>query len=89
VSQQLIPRKGPPGRIAALEVLINTPAVANLIRMGKIDQLETAMQSGATLGMRTMDAAIQQLLDQGAISGRSAYEKSINKAKFEELREVD
>jgi twitching motility protein PilT len=57
--------------------------------MGKIDQLETAMQSGATLGMRTMDAAIQQLLDQGAISGRSAYEKSINKAKFEELREVD
>ena len=89
VSQQLIIRKDTPGRIAALEVLINTPAVSNLIRQGKIDQLETAMQSGAALGMRTMDAAIQQLLDQGAISGRSAYEKAINKAKFEELREVD
>jgi twitching motility protein PilT len=89
VSQQLLTRKGTPGRVAALEVLVNTPAVANLIRQGKIDQLETAMQSGAALGMRTMDSAIQQLLDQGLISGRSAYEKAINKAKFEELREQD
>ena len=86
VSQQLLPRKGTPGRVAALEVMINTPAVANLIRQGKIDQLESAMQSGAALGMRTMDTAIQLLLDQGVISGRSAYEKAINKAKFEELR---
>ena len=89
VSQQLLTRKGTPGRVAALEVLVNTPAVANLIRQGKIDQLETAMQSGSALGMRTMDAAIQQLLDQGLISGRSAYEKAINKARFEELREQD
>ncbi|MEX2149121.1 MAG: PilT/PilU family type 4a pilus ATPase [Steroidobacteraceae bacterium] len=89
VSQQLISRKGVAGRVAALEVLINTAAVANLIRQGKIDQLETAMQSGAAVGMRTMDAAIEQLLEQGIISGRSAYEKSINKAKFEQLREQD
>ena len=75
--------------LQALEVLVNTPAVANLIRQGKIAQLETAMQSGSALGMRTMDSAIQQLLDQGLISGRSAYEKAINKAKFEELREQD
>jgi twitching motility protein PilT len=89
VSQQLIPRKGVAGRVAALEVLINTAAVANLIRQGKIDQLETSMQSGAAVGMRTMDSAIEQLLEQGLISGRSAYEKSINKAKFEQLREQD
>ncbi|MEX0734515.1 MAG: PilT/PilU family type 4a pilus ATPase [Steroidobacteraceae bacterium] len=89
VSQQLITRKGSPGRVAALEVLINTPAAANLIRQGKIDQLESAMQSGAAAGMRTMDSAIDQLLDQGLISGRSAYEKSMNKAKFEPLREQD
>jgi twitching motility protein PilT len=89
ISQQLIARKGAPGRVAALEVMINTPAVANLIRQGKIDQLENTMQSGASLGMRTMDTAIQLLLDQGVISGRSAYEKAINKAKFEELREAD
>jgi twitching motility protein PilT len=89
VSQQLIARKGVPGRIAAIEVLINTPAVANLIRQGKIDQLETAMQAGTSLGMRTMDVAIQQLLDQGLISGRSAYEKADNKAKFEEGKDLD
>ncbi|MGH8129248.1 MAG: type IV pilus twitching motility protein PilT [Steroidobacteraceae bacterium] len=89
VSQQLITRKGTPGRVAALEVLINTPAVANLIRQGKIDQLESAMQAGAGVGMRTMDSAIEQLLDQGLISGRSAYEKAISKTKFEPLREQD
>ena len=89
ISQQLIPRKGASGRIAALEVLLNTPAVSNLIRLGKIDQLDNAIQSGGALGMRTMDAAIQQLLDQGAISGRSAFEKAINKARFEQGRELD
>ena len=89
VSQQLISRKGAPGRVAALELLINTPAAANLIRQGKIDQLESTMQSSAAAGMRTMDSAIEQLDDQGLISGRSAFEKSINKGKFEPLRELD
>ncbi len=89
VSQQLITRKGSPGRVAALEVLINTPAAANLIRQGKIDQLESTMQSGSAAGMRTMDSAIEQLLDQGLISGRSAYERSVSKSKFEPLREQD
>ncbi|HEU4516938.1 MAG TPA: PilT/PilU family type 4a pilus ATPase, partial [Steroidobacteraceae bacterium] len=89
VSQQLISRKGVAGRVAALEVLVNTPAAANLIRQGKIDQLETTMQAGAAAGMRTMDSAIEQLHDQGLISGRSAYEKAINKSRFEQLREQD
>ena len=89
VSQQLIARKGSPGRVAALEVLINTPAAANLIRQGKIDQLESTMQAGAAAGMRTMDSAIEQLLEQSLISGRSAYEKGISKAKFEAGREQD
>ena len=89
VSQQLVTRKGSPGRVAALEVLINTPAAANLIRQGKIDQLESTMQSGSAAGMRTMDSAIDQLLEQGLISGRSAYEKAINKAKFEPVSEQD
>lgn len=87
VSQQLIPRTGQPGRVAALEILINTPAVSNLIRQGKLDQLETTMQSGAAHGMRTMDMAIQHLLDAQAISGRDAYRKAINKARFETYRD--
>lgn len=87
ISQQLIPTKGRPGRVAALEIMINTPAVANLIRQGKMDQLENTIQSGAALGMRTMDSAIQDLLDKAHISGRNAYLKAINKTKFEAVKD--
>ena len=86
ISQQLVPRAGQTGRVAALEILVNTPAVANLIRQGKIDQLENTMQSGASFGMRTMDMAIQALLDSGAITGRDAFRKAINKQRFEAHR---
>jgi twitching motility protein PilT len=88
VSQQLIPKPDKQGRVAALEILINTPAVANLIRQGKMDQLENAMQSGAATGMKLMDMAIQALLDSNQISGKEAFKKSINKAKFEQFREA-
>ena len=63
------------------------PGVANLIRQGKLDQLENTMQSGGQFGMRTMDSAIQQLLDAGTISGAEAYRKAINKAKFEAVKD--
>ncbi len=86
ISQQLLPRAGQSGRVAALEILVNTPAVANLIRQGKIDQLENTMQSGASFGMRTMDMAIQQLLDNRVITGREAYRKAINKQRFEAVK---
>jgi twitching motility protein PilT len=88
ISQQLLPRADKRGRVAALEILINTPAVSNLIRQGKLDQLENAMQSGAAHGMRVMDSAIQELLDKGVITGRAAFEKAINKQRFEQFREV-
>jgi twitching motility protein PilT len=88
VSQQLIPKPDKQGRVAALEVLINTPAVANLIRQGKMDQLENAMQSGSATGMRLMDMAIQSLLDSKQISGKDAYNKAINKSRFEQYREA-
>jgi twitching motility protein PilT len=88
VSQQLIPKADKQGRVAALEILINTPAVSNLIRQGKLDQLENAMQSGAATGMRLMDTAIQGLLDSRQISGKDAYKKAINKSKFEQFKEA-
>jgi twitching motility protein PilT len=88
VSQQLIPKADKKGRVAALEILINTPAIANLIRQGKMDQLENGMQTGSASGMRLMDAAIQALLDQRLISGKEAYKKAINKSRFEPLREA-
>ena len=89
VSQQLIPKADKKGRVAALEILINTPAIANLIRQGKMDQLENGMQTGSASGMRLMDAAIQSLLDQRIITGKEAYKKAINKSRFEALREAD
>jgi twitching motility protein PilT len=87
ISQQLCRHKLGNGRVAALEILINTPAVANLLRQGKLDQLESAMQSGASIGMRTMDSALQELLDRRFITPREAYEKSINKDRFRKLLE--
>jgi len=88
ISQQLIRRADKRGRIASLEILVNTPAVSNLIRQGKLDQLENSMQSGAVHGMRTMDAAIQELFEKGVITGRSAYEKGINKQRFEQFKDM-
>src|SRR5438132_382045 len=87
ISQQLLQRADRQGRVAALEILVNTPAASNLIRQGKLDQLENTMQAGGQFGMRTMDSAIQQLLDQRQIAGKEAYKKAINKAKFEELKD--
>jgi twitching motility protein PilT len=85
ISQQLIPRADRRGRVAALEILVNTPAVSNLIRQGKLDQLETAMQSGSNVGMRTMDSALQELLDRRFITAREAYECASSKDRFRKL----
>jgi twitching motility protein PilT len=88
ISQQLLQRADRQGRVAALEILVNNSAVANLIRQGKLDQLENTMQSGAASGMRTMDTSIQALLDNRQISGKEAYKKAINKARFEALKDI-
>ena len=87
VSQQLLRKTDGGGRVAALEILINTPATANLIRQGKLDQLENTMQTGGQFGMRTMDTAIQQLFDAGVVNGAEAYRKAINKTKFEQYKD--
>jgi twitching motility protein PilT len=89
ISQQLLQRADKQGRVAALEILINNSAVANLIRQGKLDQLENTMQSGGASGMRTMDSSIQALYDQRQISGREAYKKSIAKSRFEAVKDQD
>ncbi len=89
ISQQLVPRKGEPGLVAALEILVNTTAVANLIRQGKLDQLENAMQGGGRIGMRTMDSALKDLMDHGRISGKTAYEAALEKRKFEDVKELN
>ena len=88
VSQQLLQRSDKQGRVAALEILVNTPAASNLIRQGKLDQLENTMQAGGAFGMRTMDTAIQQLLDSRQVTGKEAYKKGISKTKFEPVKDM-
>ena len=85
ISQQLLATQDKPGRIAALEILVNTSAVANIIRQGKLDQLETAMQSGGSIGMQTMDSALMDLVKKGRVSALEAYHQANNKQKFRSL----
>lgn len=61
VSQRLFRKKDGSGRIAALEILVNTPAVQNLIREGKIHQISSTMETSSRYGMQTMDMAINAL----------------------------
>lgn len=83
ISQQLLRRIDGNGRVAAIEILINTPAVANVIREGKTDQLQNILQSGGASGMQSMDNAIRHLLDTRLISAREAYESAHVKADFQ------
>jgi twitching motility protein PilT len=67
VTQALLPKVGG-GRAAALEILVATPAVRNLIRENKTYQIPSAMQVGAKIGMVTMEAALADLVQRGVVS---------------------
>ncbi len=82
VSQTLFKRIDIKGRCAALEILIATPAVRNLIREGKTYQILSTMQTGKKYGMQTLDDAIMAFLEKKMISADEAYSNCIEKAKF-------
>lgn len=68
IAQQLVPLKNEIGRIVALEVLVGTPAIGNLIREGKIHQIQSALQTGARFGMITMEKSLEELYNKGVIT---------------------
>ncbi|WP_308491229.1 type IV pilus twitching motility protein PilT [Microbacterium terrisoli] len=68
ISQTLLPMAQSNGRCIATEVLINTPAVANLIREGQVAQLYTAMQAGVGVGMHTLDQDLRRMVSEGLVS---------------------
>jgi twitching motility protein PilT len=78
MSQQLIPRKDGTGRVAAVEVMISTPAIRNLIREGKTFQIQNNMQTGAAQGMITMDAALLGLYRDNKISREDCIAYSVD-----------
>ena len=82
VAQNLFKRIDMKGRCAALEILVGTPAVANLIREGKTYQIPSSIQTGMKFGMQSLDTAIMNLLERRWINAEEAYEKATDKAKF-------
>ena len=82
ISQALLPRIDGPGRIAAFEIMISTPAIANLIREGKTHQLTSELQTGAKYGSRTLDTHLLELYSKGIVSYEEALSKSYDPAQF-------
>lgn len=82
VISQVLCKKVGGGRVAAHEVLIANPAVANLIREGKTFQLKSVMQTGRNLGMQTMNDCILEHVVAGRVSAEEGYMKSNDKATF-------
>ncbi len=82
VAQNLFKRIDKKGRVAALEIMIATPAVRNLIREGKTFQIPSMIQTGKKFGMQSLDDAIMGLLTKKIISPDAAYAKCNDKDKF-------
>lgn len=85
ISQQLIPIVEGKGRTAAIEYMIDTPAIRSLIRDGKEHQLYSAIQTGQSQGMQTMDQALIRIYNQGLISRESVLEYCIDRVEVERL----
>ncbi len=82
ISQQLVPTKDGKGRKLALELLVNTPAVASLVRKGKTFMLPGAMQTGKKVGMIMMDDALAKLYFDGDITAEEAIGRAIDPAQL-------
>jgi twitching motility protein PilT len=89
VSQQLVRLADGQGRIAVAEVLINTHAVASMIRAGNSHKLESAIQTGTAAGMQSLDATLRNLVRDRRISGVEAYARAIDKSQFAHFAAAD
>jgi twitching motility protein PilT len=85
VSQQLLPRAGREGRVAAVEVMLASPAIRNLIREAKAHQITSVIQTSANVGMQTMDQALRDLYARGLITYEAAIARAMN---VEELKKM-
>ncbi|HWR43654.1 type IV pilus twitching motility protein PilT [Sporomusa sp.] len=85
VAQQLLPRRDDAGRVAAVEVLMATPAVRNLIREGKTHQLVSVIQTGAKTGMQAMDMSLRDLYRRGIVTYDEALARAMDQETFVRL----
>ena len=85
VSQQLAPTADGQGRIVVTEVLVATPAIANMIKEDKTYQIPSQMQTGVKLGMQLMDDGLYKRLQQGKITPETALARAYDPSKFRDL----
>jgi len=69
--------------LVAAEVLVNTNAVASMIRQGGAHKLASAIQAGSRAGMQSLDAVLLELVRRGVITGDEAHEHAVDRAAFE------
>jgi len=82
VIAQTLLKKNQGGRVAALEIMICTGAIRNLIREDKVAQMYSSIQTGQAKGMQTLDQHLTELVSQNIISRHIAHEAAINKTAF-------
>jgi len=85
MTQQLLPTMDGQGRLPAVEILVATPAVRNMIREGKTHQLYSALQAGGQFGMQTMDQSLADLHKKGKISFEMALDRCHDAAALQQL----
>ncbi len=85
LSQQLLPRAGQPGRVAAIEVMVATSAIRNLVRENKAFQMHSIIQTSSAEGMQTMDQALRDLYQQSLITYETAMRRAHNPDELEKL----
>ena len=85
LSQQLLPRAGEPGRVAAIEVMVANSAIRNLVREAKSHQITSVIQTAAGSGMQTMDQALRDLYKQSQITYDDAMRRAQNAIELEKL----
>ena len=85
ISQQLVPASNGKARVPAVEVLVATSAVRNLIREGKTHQIYTSIQSGGKFGMQVMDSSLAELVRKGKVSYEAGLERCHHVEEFNRL----
>jgi twitching motility protein PilT len=84
VSQQLLPKLGG-GRCAAIEIMMGTPAIKNLIREGKTHQMYSSIETGANVGMQTLDSSLAAHFRNGYCSYEECLMRAVDKESFARL----
>lgn len=85
ICQQLVPKAGMPGRVCAMEIMVASSAVRNLVREAKAHQLTSVIQTSANMGMQTMDQCLKDFYQRGLISYEQALSRSMNPEEFKTM----